>query len=206
MPGRWDCVVHPIMKIRFSDIAIPEGDAIFTSANGVAAWVRATDRRGIAHCVGPGTTVKAAAAGFDARQAGATAAELIDTLAILPTTHFVHLRGAHARDDVAHRLQTAQHQVAGVVGYAQLPMALPDWVSQGLATGEIAAVTLFSPRSAQLLHEALGGGRLAPECALYCLSQAVAEAAGPLRTGRVLIAARPDGNAMLDLLARVGAI
>lgn len=206
MPGRWKCLMHPVMEIQFFDVPVPQGEAIFTSANGVAAWVRATDRRGIAHCVGPRTTAEAATAGFVARQAGATAAELINTLAALPSNGFVHLRGAHARGNVAHRLGIAGHQVTDLVGYAQQPVALPEWVSQDLTAGGIAAVTLFSPRSARLLHRALGGGRLDPQCTLFCLSHAVASAAALFRAERVHIAVRPDGGAILDLLAQTAAI
>ena len=99
-------VTAPLIRVVHRDIALDlSGFAgvIFTSANGVHAASTATDRRDLpAFCVGPATTRAAAHAGWEARQVGQDAESLITgLLAARPDGPLLHIRGAHARGDVA---------------------------------------------------------------------------------------------------------
>ncbi|MEM8658136.1 MAG: uroporphyrinogen-III synthase [Pseudomonadota bacterium] len=200
MPGCWDCVLAPVMEIRLRPIApVATGQFLFTSANGVRAWVAAQDTRGRAFCVGPQTTAAAREAGFQATQLGATVAELGDVLSTRPKNRFLHVRGAHVRGALAQRLRQAGHEVEEVVAYDQAPIPLPAPILEDLGEGRIHVVTLFSPRSARLLMEQVASG-LHHTTTLVCLSPAVAQASGAV-PDRIVTATEPTRAAMLAGLA-----
>lgn len=201
-PGAWEVCVAPIIEIAFLEVEMPDqGAAIFTSANGVTAWIRNSDRRGPAFCVGAATTAKARGAGFEAKTAGKTGARLAAQLSKAPPTDLVHLRGAHTTGRVAETLRAAGHRVTEVIGYQQTAAPLPNPILRDLAEGRIAAVTLFSPRSARMFAAAVAPLGLAPSCAILCLSANVAKAIPAPPTQPIRIAASPDAGAMLGLIS-----
>jgi len=211
MPGRWRCVLAPLIEIRFRAGPVDVGGTdtlIFTSANGVAAYVAAGGAPGLpAVCVGEGTARAARAEGLTAKVAGPDAAALIAALSTgrADGRRYLHVRGAHAAADVAGALRAAGHPASEVVLYDQVALALPDDVAAAASGGGIAGVTLFSPRSARLLADALSGPVLPPDCVRFCLSPAVARAAGALGPGRIEIAVDPSADSMLALLRKTGA-
>ncbi|NNU79261.1 uroporphyrinogen-III synthase [Halovulum dunhuangense] len=204
-PGRFEIVAVPLMEIRFRD-APPDmagvTDLVFSSANGVAGFLRLSAIRGLrAHCVGPATTGAALEAGFRAAMAGASAAELTARLSALPADpgrRFLHLRGAHAAADLAGALRAAGHDAAEAVIYDQVAVPLADEVVHGLRDGLFDTVMLFSPRSARLLAEAAGAAGIPRATRLLCISDAVARV---FPGHACAVAARPDAAAMLALLA-----
>lgn len=208
MPGAWAITIAPLMEIRFRPGPVPlRGDTVlvFTSANGVAAFCAASKARGLqAICVGPRTTAAARRAGFDARQGGADAAELVARLAAAPPgARYLHVRGAHAAHDIAGALRGAGHDADRIVLYDQAAIGLPDPVRAALAAGGFGAVTLFSPRSADLLGAGLGHDGLAEKTMLLCLSSAVATRARRFHRGPAPVAETPDAEGMLALLRRL---
>ena len=205
-PGRWRPVLAPVMEIRPHPDAVPAAGPddllVFTSANAVAAWAAAGRGGARAVCVGAATAAAARAAGLAAEALGPDAEALAAALAARTPQagRVLHLRGAHAAADLAARLRAAGHRAEAHVVYDQAPVPLPAGVAADLAAGRIAALALFSPRSAGLLGAAVAPARIAPGTLAYCLSPAVAAAAArldlPVRTAGV-----PEAAAMIALLA-----
>ncbi len=204
-PGCWRALIAPLMRI------VPKGDPpglngmaalIFTSVNGVAFAPHAPGLP--AFCVGERTAEAARRAGFDARGMGADAATLIDRLiAARPVPGpWLHLRGAHARGDVARALTAAGIETREAVVYDQQPCDLPPDLRAALTGGGIDALPLFSPRTATLLRGQLDGQPIAAGCTTVCLSPAVAEALGPT-PGPVEICREPDGAEMVASMVRM---
>ena len=188
-------IVSPLMEIVARPVALPGGaEPIFTSANGVRA---VGSGRGRAWCVGDRTAEAARAAGFDAVSAGGDAEALVAcVLAAARGAALVHVRGAHARGDVAARLTAAGLTCAETVAYDQPERPLTAEAEAALAGDVPLVVPLYSPRGARLLSRHAGNIRAPLD--ILALSAAVAEAAAPL--GRAETAPRPDGAAMLSMI------
>lgn len=168
---------------------------IFTSAAGVRAFPDARRMHATpVLTVGDASAAAARAAGFDdVRSADGDAAALA-RLAIATLdpagAPLVHIRGTHVAGDVGGQLEAAGFKVERRIAYtaAQVP-TLPNALSQ-----PIDVVLFYSVRAAEAFR-ALGAS---PEgCTAACLSQAVADAAGP-GWARVIVAARPREDALLD--------
>ena len=186
-------VIAPLMEIvALGPPAPPEGVPVFTSAaavpfagpgGGAPAW-----------CVGPRTADAARAAGWAPRTGGGDADALVAAiLASGDPGPFVHLRGAHARGEVAARLRAAARGAAERVVYDQRALPLGAEAMAALAGTAPVVAPLFSPRSAALLVAAAGNrGRPPRVVAMSAAVAEVARAAGwPAR-----VAARPDAEAM----------
>lgn len=127
---------------------------IFTSANGVLFAPDGAGRR--AYCVGAQTTRQAMMRGWDARQAGDTADDLVAALE-KDAAHgpLLHLSGAHTRGDIARRLTAAGTPTNCIIVYDQKLLSLGPEAQDALCSRCI--VPVFSPRSAeQLVREARG--------------------------------------------------
>ncbi len=207
MPGRWAPVIAPLMRIAPLGAAIdavPGTPLLFSSRNAVAAATPLLDPS--AHralCVGSATTAAANDAGFDAREGGPDAATLIENLqrdSRDSAASWLHLRGVHTTGNLAASLRAIGVSARDAVIYDQRPVPLPEPVTQDLRSGRIAAVTLFSRRSALLLLQAVPD--LSAEVALMCLSPAVAEAIPADRSNPVHVAPYPDADGMRTLLGR----
>jgi len=155
----------------------------FTSKNGVETFAKISDTRFPAYCVGEATATCARALGFQATSATGTADDLAK---ILPESGVLHLHGQHVR-----RVLSPNHLAI----YNQVALPLSQEAQTMLATNAIAAIALFSPRSAALFAACL------PQTppAIYTLSEAVAAA---LPTGlSPRIAPQPSAQALLGLLS-----
>ena len=122
---------------------------IFTSENGAAQAARLGLPTDItAWCVGGQTARAAAAAGFTTRTAGGDAESL---LALLETENvtgpLLHIRGAHARGDVAARLTARGVPCDLVVAYDQIALSLPPDVLAAFAGAAPVVVPLYSLRA-----------------------------------------------------------
>lgn len=207
VPGRWRPIIAPLMQIvpLVNSLDVEKGTRLlFTSRNAVdvAAPLLNPGNHG-ALCVGPATTRHARSLGLDAVQAGTTVDALIDTVLNDPelgkATH-LHLRGAHTTRNIASALGDAGISAREQIIYDQRPCPLPQLVLDDLATGRIAAVTLFSARSARLL--ATAAPDMPGDVVLFCLSDAVAAALPVGARKSVRIAPQPDASGMLSLLRR----
>lgn len=183
---------------------------LFTSANGVRAFAARSHERGLAvFCVGDATAGEAAAAGFrhvkSAAGDVAALAKVVQTELDPQEGAVLHPAGSKVAGDLAGQLQKAGFKYCRAVLYRAEPVEiLPEIARDVLAAGAVDGVLLYSPRTAQafvrLVQHAGLGDRLSTVSA-YCLSQAVADAAQSLHWAAVRVAARPDQDALLDLLA-----
>lgn len=197
-------VISPLMAPLFLAPDLPRGDfagVIFTSATGVAAAGRLwPDLPRRAFCVGRKTAEAARDAGFQAVSADGDAGDLLALiLADPPEGALLHLRGAESAGDLAGRLTAAGVRTEALVIYRQEPQALGDEALTLLRASAPVILPIFSPRSAVLFAKALPTDARAG-LFIAALSPAVA-AATSIAHVRLVTAARPDADAMLDALA-----
>jgi len=209
----WTPLVAPMLT--FETLTPPPGfDAqvksaaalAFTSANGVRAFAAASDHRDApVFAVGDATRAAAREAGFaDVRSAAGDAAAL-ERLIIeaRPAGPILHVRGEDARGDLAERLSAAGLSAGEAALYRMRAAdALPEAVRAALAAGAVSAAAFFSPRTASAFAELTLAAGLTPLPHLRAIAISAAAAAGlaPLGLGRVIVAERPDGPAMLDAI------
>lgn len=118
----------------------------------------------------------------------------------------LYLAGENRSGDLAGALAPDGYAVRMVVVYrARVDTRLPEDVAHALRGGGIDGVLHYSKRSAETFLAAAAGNQIAINslnCNHFCLSRQVAE---PLvaRGARVLIAARPEEAAVLDLVGTV---
>lgn len=167
------------------------GGVVFTSAHAVPR-VRALPGL-MAWCVGSATADAASAAGFTAISANGAAGDLADAIVeASPTTPLLYARGVHTRGRLAERLREAGIPVETVVVYDQRPERLTPGAKAMLQGTEPSILPLFSPRTAEIVRNAVdepGEG-----LSVVALSPAVAAAWGvPVAS----IAESPDNASML---------
>lgn len=193
--------ISPLMEIRL-DPRLPDLDGIrhlvFTSANAVAAYVAAKGPKDLpCYTVGDATARAAEEAGLRAISAGGDAEALIRRiLADGARGPMLHLRGAHARGDVADRLSAQGCPVSEAIVYAQHARPLTDEARALLGGSAPVILPVFSPRSAILL----GDTPVAAPVYLVAMSQAVAESLH-FEVEQCFIAPHPDFETVAGLIA-----
>lgn len=209
-------VVAPLMEIAPRPLSVAaEGYAglIFTSVNGVAGFAAQSGLRDRpVWCVGDATADAARRAGFAAPvTAGPQGGDAESLLKLLlqarPAAPLLHLRGAHARGDLAPRLTAAGLRCDATVIYDQLAQPLPAEGRSALAGRDPVVVPLYSPRSARLAAQAVAQVAVTADLHPVAISPAAAAAWTDSRPELPRISARPDGAAMLQaVLAACDAI
>lgn len=156
MPFSLPTIISPLIKIQFYKIDAPAADhIIFTSRNGVEAWVRS----GLpvstgCFCVGEATAEAARESGFDAQASGGTVEHLLEDLnRIAPDGKIIHVRGAHARGDLVQRLKNSGLSAEAVIAYDQKLLDLSEDARRLVQGGAPVIVPLFSPRTAKQFAE-----------------------------------------------------
>ncbi|EAQ03009.1 hypothetical protein OB2597_12733 [Pseudooceanicola batsensis HTCC2597] len=170
------------------------GRLIFTSRNAVRAYRDLGGEPKPAICVGEATAAEARRIGCRAHAMGGDAEAMVGAiLADPPADPMIHLRGAHARGDVASRLAAAGLSVTEAVIYSQDLLDLTSRARALLDGSAPVIVPLYSPRTAARFA-ALAN----PRAPLYLvsLSAAVNEAAQRLDTAVRSVADRPDAEAL----------
>lgn len=192
-------IYAPLLEIRPAKAPVQLGDAkgvIFSSANGVAAASRETTARLPAYCVGQRTAKAANEAGWAASCLGACADELIAALAGQgPEGPLVHLRGEHARGEIALRLTGAGLICREQAVYDQVLLPLSEAVREAIAAQNDVIVPLFSPRTAHHFANLCGD---AANLHLIALSQAVAGPLKGLNCKTLRVSRAPDAQAMQE--------
>lgn len=202
--AEWPVIRAPLTTLRFLPAAAPPddvGNVTVTSQNAVAALVRLTPRRDLRlWCVGEGTADEARAAGFETVAGPGNAPGLARLLAAaLPGGRVYYPRGADVAHDMEKLLESAGIETIEAVVYAQEP-TVPTAAARRLMAGSAPVLLpLFSPRAARLVESAYAPPR--PPLHVAAMSASVDRAAAPLAADRLVIAVRPDAEAMLDALA-----
>ncbi|CAN0453389.1 unnamed protein product [Discosporangium mesarthrocarpum] len=200
------------MDIAAYDVAPPLDGVqalLFTSANGVRVFADQSARRDIAAiAVGDASARAARDAGFAAVESAA--GDIHDLAALVrrrldpQAGPLLHPAGSVTAGDLAAMLSADGFDVRRYVAYAAEPVpCLPDAAVRALTTHGIAAVLLYSPRTAALFRELVETAGLTRFCAeidALCLSRAVADRLSPRAFRAVRVAARPDQAALLALL------
>lgn len=202
--SRAEVVVSPLMGIEYHgalpDLSPCQG-LIFTSVNGVEAYQRAQGVTGlVAHVVGQTTGERARQAGFKVATVEPNAEALVATLTSGPVYGpLLHIRGTHARGDVAMRLTQAGIETIEAIMYDQPELALTQAASDALH-GEIPVIApIFSPRTAALLAK----NRIKAPLLVAAMSEAVAKPLSELHITELRIAARPESAEMAHLVTEL---
>ncbi|MEN3974884.1 uroporphyrinogen-III synthase [Emcibacter sp. SYSU 3D8] len=205
--------IEPLLSVRLrTDASLDTAGAqalLFTSANGVRAAARLTEERGLpALCVGDATARAAHEAGFDRIESAAgdvhDLAELVRGKCRPEAGPLVHVAGTISAGDLAGELTASGFEVRRAVVYeTEAALRLSGEARAALADRRIDAVTLFSPRTARTFARIVQEAGLAHRLGtvdLLCLSAAVAETLDALPRRRLLVAAEPTQNALIELI------
>jgi len=213
----WEPVLAPLLTIRVKEEMASSLWAdlnhvvavLVTSSNGVRALARLDPRRDMRLlAVGPVTALVAQECGFTQVVAadGDVAALAKRAISVLQPADgpVLHIAGSVQAGNLSGALAEAGFTVRRLILYeAVAAKFLPNDAATALKTGRLAAVSLFSPRTAATFVALIGAAGLAPSCrtvAALCLSKAVAEEAKALPWRKILIAERSDAQTLLDLL------
>ncbi len=205
-----EVILEPLLSIEFEPAAALDlGDVqalLFTSANGVRAFTAAEPNRTLpVYAVGDATGRAAREAGFVTVE---SAAGDVDALAGLVTARLdpkdgalLHIAGSQVAGDLAGGLLEAGFDYRRAVRYAAYPAPrLSAGTARALTERTIDGVLFFSPRSATTFVTLAREARLVAACeavTAFCLSPAVAAAAGPIAWREVRIAEHPDQESLL---------
>lgn len=205
--GNIRVVISPLMKtvrLRPDILLLPYKAVIFTSETGVqAAAELPVALPKTAFCVGTRTATAAQQAGFEAQSADGDVVALARMIREhVPTGPLLHLRGRDAAGDLAEVLTKGGIEMHSAVVYTQEPQPLNAEALALFAQSDPVILPLFSPRSALLLSQALPKPLTSPLWVI-AISQNAADAAQSLSPKRMVIAARPDGENMLQAVTEV---
>ncbi|WP_343080466.1 uroporphyrinogen-III synthase [Ostreiculturibacter nitratireducens] len=201
--GELRVVISPVTRTAFRAPDLPDRDfagLVFTSENAVTGFCRLSPRRDIhAWCVGERTAGAARKEGFAVTRGpgdGAALAEAMIAAAVPGPVLWPH--GADMAFDIAERLNSAGVETVSAVVYEQEALP-PTAEAQALLSGSVPVLLpLFSARSARLVVD-WARGSTAP-FSVAAMSEAVARASEPLAAGNLVVAERPDAEAMLDAI------
>jgi uroporphyrinogen-III synthase len=183
---------------------------LVTSANGVRAFAARNPERDLMVCaVGQATAAAARDVGFLRIAAAAgdvgALADLVRGTLDPAGGALLHVAGRTVAGDLAAMLREAGFSCRREVVYAARKVdRLPELAATQLKERALDGVVFYSPRTARIFVELAGSAGLGAHCSTltaWCLSAAVAEQARAVPWRRVVIAARPDGAAMIDAIA-----
>ncbi|MDE0591036.1 uroporphyrinogen-III synthase [Halocynthiibacter sp. C4] len=200
-----DTVISPLIRIEKLDVD-PEFEAvILTSENGIPTKVNARGRG--AYCVGERTAEAAQSTGFQVNLIANCAYDLVEALLKSPPNiTLVHLRGEHARGEIAKKLAEAGLKCEEVVTYRQLAESLSSEALDLFRSDRKIILPLFSPRSAILANRQINDipiERLNCRFQTVALSDAVAKNLSGVLAQNVTVADAPNGHAMQQIVARL---
>lgn len=203
----------PLLTIKYlnsPEIDLANFQAIlFTSGNGVRAFIRNSSDRDIAcYTVGQATAQAAAQAGF---QKISIAQGNVDELARLiirdldpKVGDLLHISGTDVAGNLSGHLQGADFQVSHEKLYqAQKSTQLSNETIALITSGHITHIPFYSPRTAQAfcdLCRKAGIDGLLSKITVLCLSSAVSNMINCLSWHQILIAPQPDQASLLNLV------
>jgi len=208
-----DSIVAPLLSIVQRDGPDLEADlaqaqaVLLTSANGARAFAKATDLRDVAlYVVGDATAAAARAEGFteivSADGDAAALAALVGEQLTPDAGPLMHASGDHVAGDIEAAISDAGFDYKRTVLYdAVAAETLPDGLLLALRGGSVDGVLLFSPRSARTFVHLVRQSDVAADLkniTAYCLSDSVAALADRDLWRRVVIAARPRSDSLVE--------
>lgn len=182
---------------------------LFTSANGVRAFVARSGRRDLpVYTVGDATAGEARAQGFGAVESAGGAVEDLAALVrgkVEPEGGaLLHVSGSAVAGDLSGLLTSDGFVVRREQLYTARTVAGIDAaVLAALSAGTLDAVLFFSPRSAAAFVNLVQAAEIGDACenlAAVCLSDAVAAALAPITWRTVTVAARPNQESLIASL------
>ena len=207
-----EAVAAPLMVRATLDVSLPpaEGFAamVLTSANAVRSLA---DRGALPSylqlpvlAVGEGTAREARDAGFEGVSSAAGALkDLVNAIALSGLKGpLFYPAGRHQSGDLAHALAPQGVMVVTTPIYDMVAVeAMPAGILARLAGGELAAVLVYSRRTAEIFAQLAAGldrSRRAAR-AMLCISETAAEPLLEARFSRISLADRPDEDGMMTL-------
>lgn len=195
----------PLLKIEILPLPPTKSECealIFSSENGVLAYVRANGRTDLpAYCVGDRTAKTATEAGLRAHCANGSADDLVQLVQASGIQgKMLHIHGEHTRGDIAERLG---EKTSGVVGYRQISQPINKAALTALACTEKIILPMFSPRTAELFFGA--GETIIAPLYVIAMSNAVKNAvigSNFPKNARIETTDTPDADAMLRTIKR----
>lgn len=202
----------PLLAVRFLDETLDMQGVqalLFTSANGVRAFARLSERRDLpVYAVGNATGQTAGDAGF---QTVHVAAGDVRALATLVREHcdpsggaLFHAAASKLAGDLQGMLSDAGYTVRRETLYrTETAKALSEDAVNALQSDDGAYVLLYSPRTARTFRSLAEAARIEQAMAAstaLCLSDAVAAEIRDLPWHAVRLAARPDQSHLLNEL------
>ena len=208
-----ETVIEPLLAIKHIHGTALNVDSIqamlLTSANGVRALARRTDRRDIpVYAVGDSTATTARKAGFAQVHSASgnveTLVELVIEILNPEDGPLLHIAGSEVAGNLIGLIERAGFQCTREVLYEAIAeRSLKSLTITALKNNQIDAVALYSPRSAENFVELIRKARLVRSCRkiiAICLSQAVADKVSEIQWLEVLTAAEPNQDALLRLI------
>ena len=208
-----ESVIEPLLSIKYLDgpeLKLENIQALLlTSANGVRALARRTDRRDIpVYAVGDATAMTARKAGFIQVHSAAgdvkTLVDLVKEILKPKDGPLLHIAGSSVAGDLIGLIDASGFKCTRSVLYEAIgERSLRSSTITGIKDSQIDAVTLYSPRSAERFVELTRKARLVRSCHkinVICLSQSVAEKVSEIKWQSVLIADEPNQDAVLKLI------
>ena len=207
-------LVEPMLTVSYRDEPLPSGrfDAVIaTSGNALAAIARRPETAVLLHlplvAVGRRTAAAARALGFaEAESPGRDVEALIAHIAAhwRRPHRVLYLAGADRTADLAAALGPLGHDVTVATVYdAVKTVRFSDAARKALQEGSIDAVLHYSARTAEAFIACCGADMPLATAPFrhVCLSHKVGEVLRSAGGRRILVAERPDEDAMLALLA-----
>ena len=204
-------VIEPLLTIAPIRDAEPDLSGaqalLFTSANGVRAFVTLSSVRDLpAFAVGDATARAARDAGF--AQVKSANGDVADLAALVcrelepKNGALVHIAGTVVAGDLAAQLGAKGFSLRRAVLYEAKPaMKLSQRLVESLRNNDLDAVIFFSPRTAATfvtLTRQAGLEQAVRNVDVFCLSPAVANAAGDLPWRKIRSARQQELTALLD--------
>jgi uroporphyrinogen-III synthase len=208
-----EAIIEPMMQVRFPAAVSPDlagvQTVLCTSANGVQALARVTDKRGLPiFAVGDATASRARVEGFaTVESAGGAVADLV-RLAVEKLRpqdgRLLHVAGNAVAGDLVGSLRGHGFAIDRIVLYEAQPVAMLSEVAVGaLRSGSIDFALFFSPRTAAIFTRLASAAAVAKCCGkitALSISAAADAALAELAWLDRRIAEAPNQPALLALL------
>lgn len=191
-------IVSPVLLISGTGAVVELGrfnGVILTSRNAVEHAPSLTGLR--AFCVGERTAEQTRLAGARVMLVAQDADALVSQ--IKANGPLLHLRGETARGDIANRLKILGIDTEELVIYRQTATPLTAEARRALSSEQAIVLPLYSPRSAQIVGEQIGG--VGKNVHAIAMSAAVADAWKRATGQNAETAPAPTGDAMLERIS-----